>query len=87
VESQLQLHRDSLARLAQFGSMAGELAAAVAHEVNQPLLAAGIYAGLVADAIEGPRVRHVCREKAALMLIFVIAEEQKFQLFTSFSCL
>jgi two-component system sensor kinase FixL len=50
VESQLQLQRDSLARLAQLGSM-GELAAAVAHEVNQPLMAAGTYMRLVADAI------------------------------------
>src|SRR5271167_3864835 len=29
----------------------GELAAAVAHEVNQPLMAAGTYTRLVADAI------------------------------------
>ena len=50
VESQLQLQRDSLARLAQLGSM-GELAAAVAHEVNQSLMAAGTYTRLVADAI------------------------------------
>jgi two-component system sensor kinase FixL len=50
MESQLQLHRESLARLARLGSV-GELAAAVAHEVNQPLMAAGTYARLAADAI------------------------------------
>jgi two-component system sensor kinase FixL len=49
-ESQLRLHQESLARLARLGSI-GELAAAVAHEVNQPLMAAGTYTRLVADAI------------------------------------
>jgi integral membrane sensor domain MASE1 len=39
-ENQLRLHQDSLARLTRLGSM-GELAAAVAHEINQPLMAAG----------------------------------------------
>jgi two-component system, LuxR family, sensor kinase FixL len=49
-ESQLRLHRESLARVSRLGSI-GELAAAVAHEVNQPLMAAGVYMRLVADAI------------------------------------
>jgi two-component system, LuxR family, sensor kinase FixL len=49
-ESQLRLHQESLARLARLGSI-GELAAAVAHEVNQPLMAAGTYTRLVADTI------------------------------------
>ena len=49
-ESQLRLQQESLARLARLGSI-GELAAAVAHEVNQPLMAAGTYTRLVADAI------------------------------------
>lgn len=48
VESQLRSHQESLARLARLGSI-GELAAAVAHEVNQPLMAAGTYSRLVAD--------------------------------------
>jgi signal transduction histidine kinase len=47
---QLRLHQESLARLARLGSM-GELAAAVAHEINQPLTAAGTYARMVADAL------------------------------------
>ncbi|MBL8700963.1 MAG: MASE1 domain-containing protein [Alphaproteobacteria bacterium] len=49
-EFQLRLHQESLARLARLGSM-GELAAAVAHEINQPLTAAGTYARLVADGL------------------------------------
>jgi two-component system sensor kinase FixL len=49
-ESQLWLHQESLARLARLGSI-GELAAAVAHEVNQPLMAAATYTRLVADTI------------------------------------
>jgi two-component system, LuxR family, sensor kinase FixL len=49
-ESQLRLHRESLARVSRLGSI-GELAAAVAHEVNQPLMAAGVYMRLVADTI------------------------------------
>lgn len=52
-EFQLRLHQDSLARLARTGSM-GELAAAVAHEINQPLMAAGTYARLVAEELRSP---------------------------------
>jgi two-component system sensor kinase FixL len=48
MESQLRLHQESLARLTRLGSI-GELAAAVAHEVNQPLTAAGTYGRLVVD--------------------------------------
>lgn len=50
MESQLQMQRESLAGLTRLGSL-GELAAAVAHEVNQPLMAAGTYARLVADTV------------------------------------
>ena len=50
-EAQLRLQQDSLSRLARLGSM-GELAAAVAHELNQPLTAAGTYARLLNDAID-----------------------------------
>jgi signal transduction histidine kinase len=49
-ETQLRLHQDSLSRLARLGSM-GELAAAIAHELNQPLMAAGTYTRIVNDAI------------------------------------
>ncbi|HKN29211.1 MAG TPA: MASE1 domain-containing protein [Roseiarcus sp.] len=54
MESQLRLHQESLARLARLGSI-GELAAAVAHEVNQPLMAAGTYIRLVADIMSSRR--------------------------------
>jgi signal transduction histidine kinase len=53
-EFQLRLHQDSLARLARLGSM-GELAAAVAHEINQPLTAAGTYARLVATTLRSDK--------------------------------
>jgi two-component system, LuxR family, sensor kinase FixL len=49
-EAVLRLHQESLARLARLASV-GELAAAVAHELNQPLMAAGTYTRLVNDAI------------------------------------
>jgi two-component system sensor kinase FixL len=49
-EFQLRLHQDSLARLARLGSV-GELAAAVAHEINQPLMAAGTYTRMVAETL------------------------------------
>jgi signal transduction histidine kinase len=51
VESELRLHRDSLGKLARLGN-AGELAAAIAHEINQPLAAAGTYTRLVKDALQ-----------------------------------
>jgi C4-dicarboxylate-specific signal transduction histidine kinase len=50
-EAQLRLQQDSLSRLARLGSM-GELAAAVAHELNQPLMVAGTYTRLVNDAMK-----------------------------------
>ncbi|MBS0535615.1 MAG: MASE1 domain-containing protein [Proteobacteria bacterium] len=49
-QSQLQRQQEQLARVARLGSM-GELAAAVAHELNQPLTAAGTYTRLVDEAI------------------------------------
>jgi C4-dicarboxylate-specific signal transduction histidine kinase len=49
-ESQLRLQQEQLSRFARLGSM-GELAAAVAHELNQPLMAAGTYTRLVNDAM------------------------------------
>jgi two-component system, LuxR family, sensor kinase FixL len=49
-EFQLRLHRDSLARVAQLGGM-GELTVSIAHELNQPLMAARTYTRLVEDAV------------------------------------
>ena len=53
-EFQLRLHQDSLAQFARLRSM-GELAVAVAHEINQPLMAAGTYSRLVRDALTRER--------------------------------
>jgi signal transduction histidine kinase len=50
IEAQLRRHQDSLAHVSRLGSM-GELAAMVAHEINQPLMAAGTYVRLVADGL------------------------------------
>lgn len=49
-EFQLRLQQDAQARLARLGSM-GELAAAVAHEINQPLTAAANYTRVAANAL------------------------------------
>jgi two-component system, LuxR family, sensor kinase FixL len=49
-ELQLRLHQDSLARIARLGSM-GEFAAMIAHEINQPLMAAGTYTRLIVDTL------------------------------------
>ena len=54
-ETQSRLHQESLARLARLGSIS-ELATAVAHEVNHPLMAAGTYIRLVADAISSGNI-------------------------------
>jgi C4-dicarboxylate-specific signal transduction histidine kinase len=51
IESQLRLHQESLGKLARLGNL-GELAAAIAHEINQPLAAAGTYTRLVKDALQ-----------------------------------
>jgi C4-dicarboxylate-specific signal transduction histidine kinase len=55
IGAQLRLHQESLARVARLGSV-GELATAVAHEVNQPLMAAGTYIRLVADSMGSGKV-------------------------------
>jgi two-component system, LuxR family, sensor kinase FixL len=49
-ELQLRLHREALAQLARIGNL-GELAAAVAHEINQPLAAAGTYTRFVSTSL------------------------------------
>lgn len=50
IEERLRMHQESLAKVQRLGSL-GELAAALAHEINQPLMAAGTYARLVANAL------------------------------------
>jgi two-component system, LuxR family, sensor kinase FixL len=51
VESELRRNQAAIARLSRLGSMGG-LAAAIAHEVNQPLSAAGTYSRIVAEGLE-----------------------------------
>ena len=55
-ELRLRMNQDALAQVSRLGSM-GELAAAIAHEINQPLSAAGTYTGLVAESLEGESLR------------------------------
>jgi signal transduction histidine kinase len=63
-EFQLRLQQDAQARLARLGSM-GELAAALAHEINQPLTAAGTYTRLVSQALGSSGARtDIAREAA-----------------------
>ena len=50
IEVRLRMHQESLANVQRLGSL-GELAAALAHEINQPLMAAGTYARMVANAL------------------------------------
>ena len=56
-EYQLRLHQQSLAQFMRLRSM-GELAAAVAHEINQPLMAAGTYSRLVSDGLSRSEHNH-----------------------------
>jgi two-component system, LuxR family, sensor kinase FixL len=54
-ELELRHHQNALAQVARLSSM-GELAAAIAHEINQPLTATGIYTRLVRDSLRsGPQ--------------------------------
>ena len=62
-EFQLRLQQDAQARLSRLGSM-GELAAALAHEINQPLTAAGTYSRVAANALACGNTPDVAREAA-----------------------
>jgi len=55
-EARLRKNQAALAQVSRLGSM-GELAAAIAHEINQPLSAASTYTGLVAESLEAERLR------------------------------
>lgn len=53
-ETRLRMQHDAVARVLRLGSM-GQLATAIAHEINQPLTAIGNYARAVVGALEaGP---------------------------------
>jgi len=55
-EAQLRINQHALAHVSRLGSM-GELAAAIAHEINQPLSAARTYTGLVAESLQNEVLR------------------------------
>lgn len=63
-ELQLRLQQDAQAKLTRLGSM-GELASALAHEINQPLMAAGTYTRLVAKSITSGEPRERASDAAA----------------------
>jgi two-component system, LuxR family, sensor kinase FixL len=70
-EAQLRMNQHALAQLSRLGSM-GELAAAIAHEINQPLSAAGTYTNVVAESLKDetlkdPSVGELAR-KAAMQI-------------------
>lgn len=54
-EQQVRQHQEALFRLGRIGSM-GEVAAAIAHEINQPLMAAGTYMRLVETSLASATV-------------------------------
>ncbi len=49
-ERQLRQHQEAVERMARIASM-GQLASSIAHEINQPLMAAGTYARLATKAL------------------------------------
>ncbi|WP_284179680.1 ATP-binding protein [Rhabdaerophilum sp. SD176] len=49
-ERQLRQHQEAVERMARIASM-GQLASSIAHEINQPLMAAGTYSRLVTSAL------------------------------------
>ena len=55
-ETRLRLNQDALAHVSRLGSM-GELATSIAHEINQPLSAAGTYTELLAEALQTEPLR------------------------------
>ena len=55
-EVRLRMNQDALAHVSRLGSM-GELATSIAHEINQPLSAAGTYTELVAESLQTETLR------------------------------
>jgi two-component system, LuxR family, sensor kinase FixL len=50
-DARLRMNQEALANVSRLGSM-GELATSIAHEINQPLSAAGTYTELVAESLQ-----------------------------------
>jgi C4-dicarboxylate-specific signal transduction histidine kinase len=55
-EAQLRVNQHALAQVSRLGSV-GELAAAIAHEINQPLSAASTYTNIVAESLQEEELR------------------------------
>jgi C4-dicarboxylate-specific signal transduction histidine kinase len=83
-EQQLLVQQDAQARIKRLGSI-GELAAALTHEINQPLAAATTYSRLAVEALEDPEpsvdAAHDAAMKAATQLdrtVRVVKELREF---------
>jgi C4-dicarboxylate-specific signal transduction histidine kinase len=63
-EARLRTNQDALAHVSRLGSM-GELATSIAHEINQPLSAAGTYTELVAEALQAETLQDASLVEAA----------------------
>ena len=55
-EAQLRVNQHALAQVSRLGSV-GELAAAIAHEINQPLSAASTYTNIVAESLQEEKLK------------------------------
>lgn len=63
-EFQTRLHQSAQSRLARLGAL-GELTAGIAHEINQPLMASGIYVRLIAEVLaQAPPQIDIARRSA-----------------------
>jgi C4-dicarboxylate-specific signal transduction histidine kinase len=70
-ELQLRMNQHALAQLSRLGSM-GELAAAMAHEINQPLSAARTYTGMVAESLQAEHLKDAATVDLASKAAFQI---------------
>ena len=70
-EARLRMNQAALEQVSRLGSM-GELAAAIAHEINQPLSAANTYTGLVAESLEGEQLQDPGTRDLAAKAVFQI---------------
>jgi two-component system sensor histidine kinase DctS len=55
-ELRLRMNQEALVNVARLGSM-GELAKSIAHEIDQPLSAAGTYTELVVESLQAESLR------------------------------
>jgi PAS domain S-box-containing protein len=62
-EFQLRLQQSAQSQLARLGAL-GQLSAGIAHEITQPLMAAGTYARLAADALAKEQPDHALGARA-----------------------